>query len=297
MKWIKTGLLPLAIVLGFLFPGAGELSWMVKWLLAAMVFLAFMGPISVSLHEARALLLRTLPIWLVLPPILYALARLLVPSWPDFAWAIFLVSVAPTATAAPAVVRMRGGEPSIVVAGVVLSHVLVGFVVPLWAALFGNGGGPTLEIPRQIFSGTLPLVILPLALAFGVRRFAGNLSVSIGRLQPYSIFLWALAVLIVVAKARGVISNESSQSGGIKIIMIAFASLVLCVGQFGLGRRLSSKFPEESAQILGQKNTILVIWIASTWFGAWASLGPIFYVIWQNLYIAWQTAFPRLKNP
>ena len=39
-------------------------------------------------------------------------------------------------------------------------------------------------------------------------------------------------------------------------------------------------------QSLGQKNTLLVLWAAQLYAGPIASLGPVFYVVWQNIVLA-----------
>ena len=222
------------------------------------------------------------------------------PEHRDFAWAVFLVMLAPTATAAPAVVRMRGGDPGLVIGGVLLQHLLVAFLVPFWvwalhdwmpisASLAGGW-----DLPIRILLQVLPLVVIPFALAKLLRWLWPKGANTIAQKQPLSLFLWAIAVFFVVAKARagvGALLDLSGTYTGVRLIVsIAMASLVLCICQFYYGRRLSPQgLGEAGAQVLGQKNTILAIWIGGTWFGPWASLGPLFYILWQNLYIAWVT--------
>jgi BASS family bile acid:Na+ symporter len=41
-------------------------------------------------------------------------------------------------------------------------------------------------------------------------------------------------------------------------------------------------------QGMGQKNTILAIWLTQTYLNPIASLGPGMYVIWQNVVNSWQ---------
>ncbi len=44
----------------------------------------------------------------------------------------------------------------------------------------------------------------------------------------------------------------------------------------------------ECSQALGQKNTTLSIYLALTYASPIAALGPTFYVLWHNLWNAWQ---------
>lgn len=298
MKLLRTVLLPLSILLGFLSPWAVSWAWIVKWLLAAMVFLAFVGPTRFSWNSTVNLQIRLLPFWLFLAPLAWIGMRVLFPQWPGAAWAIFMVCMAPTATAAPAVMRMTGGDPTQVVSGVVIQHLVAGFSIPFWAGILGGKEMLGWEIPYQIMVGTLPMVVAPLLLAFLVRKLRSDFADRLVRLQPLNLFLWAFAVFLVVGRARhdfselGMISEPGAV---IQIIAIACVSLVFCLVQFYLGFKLSNSLGHgmEGSQILGQKNTILAIWVASTWFGSWAMLGPLFYILWQNLYIAWGAAHER----
>jgi BASS family bile acid:Na+ symporter len=67
--------------------------------------------------------------------------------------------------------------------------------------------------------------------------------------------------------------------------------------QFFIGQRLGgSRYPQEAAQSLGQKNTMLTLWMALTFCGPVVALGPAFYVLWHNLWNAWQLGKFRNRN-
>ena len=129
--------------------------------------------------------------------------------------------------------------------------------------------------------------------AWAVRKVLPSVAEHLHRRQGASLFLWALAVFLVVAQARYELGCMNLFASGAwawaHLAGLSALALLMCIILFKLGLRMGGKgFPEESSQILGQKNTILAIWIASTWFGPWVALGPLSYVLWQNLYIAWQ---------
>ena len=73
-------------------------------------------------------------------------------------------------------------------------------------------------------------------------------------------------------------------------IGLAVVSLIICVGQFLLGRRLGKPFgdPVSSGQGLGQKNTILAIWMAQVYLNPISSVAPAAYVLWQNTINSYQ---------
>lgn len=295
MRLLRILLLPAAIILGLFSPWAVAWAWLVKWLLAGMVFFAFVGSIRFSWGSTWILLSRLTPVWFFLAPLCWLLMREIFPQWPGVSWAVFMVCMAPTATAAPVVVRMAGGDPTHVVAGVVLQHLLAGLAIPLWVGVLGGVGLSGYAVPKQILIGSIPMIVFPLWLAFLCRKFIPRLADHLERIQPLNLFLWAIAVFLVVGRARhdfaelGLLDIPGAPA---QIGVIALASLLLCIGLFYLGYVVGngSGQGDEGSQILGQKNTILAIWIAGTWLGSWAMLGPLFYILWQNLYIAWRAA-------
>ena len=73
-------------------------------------------------------------------------------------------------------------------------------------------------------------------------------------------------------------------------ILIALFSLVACSAQFLLGKVIGQRYNDRIAggQALGQKNTVLAIWMALTYVHPIASIGPASYVVWQNIINSWQ---------
>ena len=67
-------------------------------------------------------------------------------------------------------------------------------------------------------------------------------------------------------------------------ILIALFALIVCILQFILGKLIGKKYYNTIAggQGLGQKNTVLAIWMALTYLNPLASIGPASYVVWQN---------------
>lgn len=73
-------------------------------------------------------------------------------------------------------------------------------------------------------------------------------------------------------------------------IAVAVSALVVCVSQFLIGRGIGKQYDDTIAggQGLGQKNTILAIWMAQMYLNPIASIGPGAYVLWQNLVNSYQ---------
>ena len=73
----------------------------------------------------------------------------------------------------------------------------------------------------------------------------------------------------------------------------------MCVLQFYAGRRIGLRFSDRiaGAQGLGQKNTVLAIWMALTYLDPIASVGPAAYVAWQNIINSAQLYHRLHSNP
>ena len=73
-------------------------------------------------------------------------------------------------------------------------------------------------------------------------------------------------------------------------ILLGVASCTACASQFFLGKVIGGRYGERisGGQSLGQKNTILAIWMAHTYLNPLASFAPGTYVLWQNIVNSWQ---------
>ena len=69
-------------------------------------------------------------------------------------------------------------------------------------------------------------------------------------------------------------------------LLYAGASAVLAMMLYYIGQKLGAYYGGQRVngrQSLGQKNTILAIWIALTFLDPRVAIIPAFYVIWQNV--------------
>ena len=68
--------------------------------------------------------------------------------------------------------------------------------------------------------------------------------------------------------------------------------------QFFFGKTLGSLYNDRisGGQALGQKNTILAIWMAHTYLNPLSSVAPGSYVLWQNIINSYQLWKKRKKE-
>ncbi|MDD3108903.1 MAG: transporter, partial [Alistipes sp.] len=104
-----------------------------------------------------------------------------------------------------------------------------------------------------------------------------------------SFYLWAFSLTIVMGRTISFLVQQDPANYSIELL-IALAALGVCGLQFLIGRALGHRYSNRIAggQGLGQKNTVLAIWMAQTYLSPIASIGPASYVVWQNIVNSWQ---------
>jgi BASS family bile acid:Na+ symporter len=272
---------------GVLLPGLSAQAGWIRWILAAMLFLGFSGMPLGRLRPERAHL-RLLLAW----PFFMALGWLLL--WPfgrDARLAGLLVAATPTATAAPVVTGLLGGDVGFVSVSLLGSNLISAFLLPPLLSLAGGGRIPS---TLSFLAETLALVLVPLALAAIARR-SPLVSGFLPRWRGASFPLWLAALVLAGAKTSEFLRSHPTEIG--TVFAIAAGSAVLCSLQFLAGRVLGGERRAlEAGQSLGQKNTLLTLWLGLSAFGPVPALGPAFYVLWHNIWNAFLMARSRVRS-
>ena len=208
------------------------------------------------------------------------------------AQAAMICVLAPTAASAPVITGILGGNISTIAAFSFISNLSIGLLSPLFLAAIGDNSVESIAfIPSVflIFKRVIPVLVVPFVLALVLEKTSPKLHNIVRSSQILSFYLWAVALTIVIGRVTMFISIQDSSSYLLEII-IASTTLVICLMQFWFGRRIGSKFNRivSGGQALGQKNTILAIWLTQTYLNPVASIGPGAYVIWQNLVNSYQ---------
>lgn len=208
------------------------------------------------------------------------------------AQAAMICVLAPTAASAPVITGLLGGNISTIAAYSFISNLSIGLLSPLFLAAIGDSSAESIAfIPTLllIFKKVIPVLVVPFVLAIVLEKVSPKIHDKVRSSQILSFYLWAVALTIVVSRITMFISIQESSSHRLEII-IAATTLVICLLQFWFGRRIGSKFNRtvSGGQALGQKNTILAIWLTQTYLNPVASIGPGAYVIWQNLVNSYQ---------
>lgn len=192
----------------------------------------------------------------------------------------FITAITPTAIAAPAMIELLGGNVAYVTVTVVVTNLAIALLMPLLVAWL---------IPTQIDVSTREILIsilyvlgIPLILAEISKKTVW--SSSLRQLKFCRFYIWNLMLILATAKASHYILWE--YQGDKRIIgAIAIFSFLICCLNFSVGKFLGGReFSREASQALGQKNTMFTVWLSLEFFDPTIALGPMFYIIYHNLY-------------
>lgn len=284
----KSVMMPLAMLFGALFyPWMEYVTFLSPYLIFIMLFITYckLSPKEFKPSKFEAVLLG---VQLMLSLLVY----LLLFFWNHtLAEGVFICVFIPTATAAPVITSMLGGSISKVATYSLISNSAVAILGPVVLAAIGDHPEITftesfLLILKQVF----PLILLPLALAILMRKFTPKIHSKIMGMQQLSFYCWVVSLLIVVGSCTSfAILHWNPDTTG-TMVMLALGALIVCLLQFILGRKIGKHFGDavSGGQALGQKNTVLAVWLALAYMNPMASIAPAAYVAWQNIINSWQ---------
>ncbi len=286
---IKPWVMPVAILCGALFHDyIGACAFLTPYLIFSMLFLTFSRLEISELRFSRGM-------WYVLVvQICGALAvffplRLVNAS---LAQAIFITVYCPVATAAPVVTGLLGGKIGKVAAFSVLSNLAVAVTAPLLLPVVNPESASSISYFDEFTAISLhvaPMIVLPLLFSLILRFTAPRLSNIVKQCAPLSFWLWSVSLIIVVGKSVSFVLMEPPAYWPVMTAM-AVGSAAACALLFACGKKIGSAEEDSISlgQSLGQKNTILGIWLALNYLNPIASVGPAAYVVWQNCFNSFQ---------
>lgn len=272
-----------AFVAGYCFPELNVLNWLIRWLIIGMLFLTFLGLRINRMKLDRRHLFMVL---LNLAVGLGAFALLEAAGQGQLSQAAFFAGITPTATAAPVIIGFLNGNVEFVTTALLFDNAAMCALLPVTLPWVTGQGG--VEVYWQVMQSVLIVMALPLAAALLVRRIYPGAFVWPRKLKDVSFGMWVAALVLIVAHASYDIRHNPEISHAL-LWQIGLVSLLLCGLNFALGYMIGGPdMRRECSQSLGQKNTTLTIVLAMTYANPIATLGPTFYVLWHNLWNAWQ---------
>lgn len=275
---MKMLFLLLAIVLGIIFPFGHEYTFIVRYILMVMLLGVFLE------IKVESSLFRKSHLYIMLSIMIISMAGFyLLQSWSqNWGWVAYVVAIMPTAAAAPVLTGFLKGDVAYVTFSVMLTSLGVAFFIPLSTPLILSG---TIEL--SILDVLIPVAItvfVPFVLAMLIRKFLPPLYHFLLPYTSHTIYLFMINVYVAISKASYFVRYETD-APTYEIVGIGVISLVIGAIHFGLGSLLDKgKYSSAASMALGRKNTMFSIWLALTYFNPLVAVGPMFYIVWQNLY-------------
>lgn len=277
---LKPWMLPIAMGLGAIFHNyMGYLAWMAPWLIFSMLLLTFckINPREVRLTKLTAMLL---PVQVLGGVAAYLALR---PLSPTFAEGMFICIFCPTATAAPVIVGMLGGSVPRLATYSVMSNIACAAIAPLLFTLMGADGIEFLPTFLTISAKVVPLIIAPLLVALVLMKVAPRVHHQLSDHAGLAFYLWAVSLIVCVGQAVSFVMQEPPSAIPL-MIALAVGAGAACLAQYAIGRKVGHRVGDRVAatQALMQKNTVLAIWMATTFLSPVCSVAPAAYIAWQN---------------
>ena len=203
--------------------------------------------------------------------------------------------IAPTATAAAVIVKKLGGCVPTITTYTLIAGFVTAIIVPIMlpmlpaADLQMHDGLNFLQLFSVIIGKVFPLLISPFIATILLRLVSPKANHYIAtRSKDMAFYLWGLALVINMAQTIHAIDNCDIDL--YHVIMIAIGGLAACLFQFEMGQVMGRAYGDSTScrQGMGQKNTIISIWIALTYMNPITAVAPGSYVVWQNIINSYQ---------
>jgi len=308
-SFVKNWMLPIAMTLGaavylvlHFVPSFSEEAYMSAarrlqpLLISVMLFLQLnvVAPTDLKLHKWHFELI-------VVQALLFAAFAFLATGFRDGGGRILLECamlcfICPTAAAAGVITSKIGGSLPGIMTYTVLSDTLASLLIPLMVPLVH----PAAEISffaafwavvKRVFS----ILVLPCVLAWLIRYLLPGLQRWLAKYTGWAFYVWGIGLMLALSLATGALVTS-----GIGLLVasgIAVVSLVCCLFQFWLGRRVARGYGRSESvtagQALGQKNTGFIIWLGLNFMTPVTSVAGGLYAIWHNLVNSYELSRSR----
>ncbi len=281
----------MAMLVGaLLYKWLSPLAFLSPFLIFVMLFFTFckVNPTKLRLHRWHGILLAFQIVVSII--LFFAIRRFDL----ILAQGIMLCVFMPTATAAAVITGKLGGNITELTTYTLLTNLLTAILVPIVFPLIN----PMEMLSWQTFlSGFLtilrkvtPVLVVPFLLALCIRvtykKTRKKELVLSNWLSAMPFYVWVFALMILIA--RTVDSLIHDEYAVYTAWGLAVGAALTCALQFYVGKKIGKNDSITTGQALGQKNTMLAIWMAQTYLIPITSVAPALYAVFQNLFNAWQ---------
>jgi BASS family bile acid:Na+ symporter len=284
---MRTVSMPLGMVVGALLcrPIVAIDAWSSGWITPLLIFvMLFFTYCRVDITKMRVTMMH---FWLFAAQIvgsmvIYSICQ---PLGTVVAQGAMICALAPIAMAAVVIGGMLGANIENMTTYSLLCNIATAFVAPFLLSWVGNGECTLM----QILSKVAPLLVAPFVAGQFCRVITPKFAGWVADHSRYSFYIWLVSLMIVVGRTTAFVIDHSATDAKTEIVLAAI-SAVICLLQFALGRKIGAKYGDRVAggQSLGQKNTILAVWMAQSFLSPLSAVAPTAYIVWQNIVNSYQ---------
>ncbi len=202
---------------------------------------------------------------------------------------MFICFICPTAAAVVVITEKLGGSIGSLTVFTIIANLVTMVIIPLFFPMVEREADITFVASMlMILRNVTSVLVVPLVLALLSRRYMPRLVMRINRHKNLGFYIWCVNLAIVTGLTLDNIS-ESTVSGYV-LWLLLITPLFVCLIQFSLGKLIGRHWNDSisAGQALGQKNTVVGIWLTMTFLNPLAAVAPGAYVLWQNLVNGWQ---------
>lgn len=272
----------LAFIVGGLFHDElKDYVWMLTPGIGVMLCITFISLDTAKLKPTRMHLWLMLA-WQVLAISFWGAARLV--GCPITAEALYYCAAAPVASACPVIVNILKGNVEFSTTAMVISQVVFAVITPFVLPFIVHDPdmGYT-EIAWQVAEQIATVLLLPALVALCMRLIYPPCRAWGAKLRDFSLAIWIFNLTLVSAVGTTRVL-QMDYAWYDMLPMVLGAALVCAVGFFSGYRLGYPVLKRECSQALGQKNTVLTLFIAGQSFATpLAYIAPVFYVFFHNM--------------
>ena len=202
---------------------------------------------------------------------------------------VFICVICPTAAAAPVIVEKLGGSISSLTVYLFLANAVTSVIIPLFFPMVEKDADISFLMAfLMVLRKVLMVLVIPLCCPLLTRRFWPAMVRLLKTKPNLSIYIWSINLSIIMGITMK--SLLHAPVSGWVLTMLCVIPLVLSVFQFSLGKAVGRHYGDSigAGQALGQKNTVVGIWLTISFLNPYAAIAPCVYVIWQNIINALQ---------
>ncbi len=202
---------------------------------------------------------------------------------------MFVCVICPTAAAAPVVTEKLGGSIGSLTVYAIIANVVTSIIIPLFFPMVEQSSDISFATASlMVLRNVTTVLVIPLVLALVSRRVIPRVTDRIKEFRNLGFYLWCFNLTIITGITMRNILHASLSGTVLAILLIL--PLFIALLQFTIGKLVGRYYGDSisAGQALGQKNTVVGIWLTLTFLNPLAAVAPGAYVLWQNMVNALQ---------